>query len=378
MERRRDVSEVIEIPQKKKNIVLKRILISVLVIFMVLIFASVVGVMFYMNSIGINYIDTQDSIQNDNTDDKVLFEDIADEEKDEYYDMMTAIRDDSDLSSQLYSWYTNGGDHMASNNVLNILIVGIDASGGVPMEGNSDVMMLASVDKKGGKITLCSFLRDSYTYFETSSGNGYYSKLNAAYANGGADCLINAIEYNYKIDIDYFVAVDFEAFEKVIDAIGGINLDVTEKEARAMEDYANITGVPYGENVLLSGEHALLFARMRKIYITGDVQRSQNQRKVINAIIKKSKTLSISDLNNVVQTLGEYIYTDCPATKIVSLGTSAIIGKWYDFQVYSMEAPPLSARKEYNGNSWMWLVDYPYSAQYVQKQIYGESNIVIQ
>ncbi|MBO5934621.1 MAG: LCP family protein [Clostridia bacterium] len=378
MERRRDVSEVIEIPQKKKNIVLKRILISVLVIFMVLIFASVVGVMFYMNSIGINFIDTQDSIQNDNTDDKVLFEDIADEEKDEYYDMMTAIRDDSDLSSQLYSWYTNGGDHMASNNVLNILIVGIDASGGVPMEGNSDVMMLASVDKKGGKITLCSFLRDSYTYFETSSGNGYYSKLNAAYANGGADCLINAIEYNYKIDIDYFVAVDFEAFEKVIDAIGGINLDVTEKEARAMEDYANITGVPYGENVLLSGEHALLFARMRKIYVTGDVQRSQNQRKVINAIIKKSKTLSISDLNNVVQTLGEYIYTDCPATKIVSLGTSAIIGKWYDFQVYSMEAPPLSARKEYNGNSWMWLVDYPYSAQYVQKQIYGESNIVIQ
>jgi len=378
MERRHDVSEVIEIPQKKKNIVLKRVLISVLVIFLVLVFALVVGVMFYMNSIGINYIDTQDNIGNDNTDDKVLFEDLADDEKDEYYDMMTAIRDDSDLSTQLYSWYTNGGDHMASNNVLNILIVGIDASGGEPMQGNSDVMMLASVNKKEGKITLCSFLRDSYTYFETSSGNGYYSKLNAAYANGGADCLINAIEYNYKIDVDYFVAVDFEAFEKVIDAIGGINLDVTEKEARAMEDYANITGVPYGENVLLSGEHALLFARMRKIYVTGDVQRSQNQRKVINAIIKKSRTLGLGDLNNVVQTLGEYIYTDCPATKIISLGTNAILGKWYDFQVYSMDAPPQSARKEYKGNSWMWLVDYPYSAQYVQKQIYGESNIVIQ
>ena len=378
MERRHDVSEVIEIPQKKKNIVLKRVLISVLVIFLVLVFALVVGAMFYMNSIGINFIDTQDSIGNDNTDDKVLFEDLADDEKDEYYDMMTAIRDDRDLSSQLYSWYTNGGDHMASNNVLNILIVGIDASGGVPMQGNSDVMMLASVNKKEGKITLCSFLRDSYTYFETSSGNGYYSKLNAAYANGGADCLINAIEYNYKIDVDYFVAVDFEAFEKVIDAIGGINLDVTEREARAMEDYANISGVPYGENVLLSGEHALLFARMRKIYVTGDVQRTQNQRKVINAIIKKSRTLGLSDLNNVVQTLGEYIYTDCPATKIISLGTNAILGKWYDFQVYSMDAPPQSARKEYKGNSWMWLVDYPYSAQYVQKQIYGESNIVIQ
>ena len=117
---------------------------------------------------------------------------------------------------------------------------------------------------------------------------------------------------------------------------------------------------------------------MRMIYVTGDVQRTQNQRKVINAIIKKSRTLGLSDLNNVVQTLGEYIYTDCPATKIISLGTNAIIGKWYNFQVYSMDAPPQSARKEYKGNSWMWLVDYPYSAQYVQKQIYGESNIVIQ
>lgn len=366
-----------EKPEKKKKGTLKKVILSIVIILLVIILALIGGIMIYMNSIGINHIDSE----NDNSgvkDDSVLYEDLAEDEKDEYYDMITAIRDDSDMSTTLYNWYKNDGDHMASNNVLNILIVGIDASGGVPMQGNSDVMMLASVDKKNGRITLCSFLRDSYTYFEDSDGSGYYSKLNAAYAYGGADCLINAIEYNYKIDIDYFVAVDFEAFEKVIDAIGGINLNVTEKEAKAMENYANITGVPYGENTHLNGEQALLFSRMRKIYVTGDVQRAENQRKVINAIIKKSRTLGLSDLNNVVQTLGEYVYTDCPMTKIISLGTNAILGKWYNFQVYSMEAPPLSAREEYNGSSWMWMVDYPYSAQYVQKQIFGESNIVIQ
>ena len=117
---------------------------------------------------------------------------------------------------------------------------------------------------------------------------------------------------------------------------------------------------------------------MRKIYVSGDVQRTENQRKVINAIIKKSRTLGLADLNTVVQTLGEYVYTDCPTTKIISLGTNAILGKWYDFQVYSMEAPPESAREGYEGSAWIWLVDYPYSAQYVQKQIYGETNIVIQ
>ena len=319
-----------EKPEKKKKGTLKKVILSIVIILLVIILALIGGIMIYMNSIGINHIDSE----NDNSgvkDDSVLYEDLAEDEKDEYYDMITAIRDDSDMSTTLYNWYKNDGDHMASNNVLNILIVGIDASGGVPMQGNSDVMMLASVDKKNGRITLCSFLRDSYTYFEDSDGSGYYSKLNAAYAYGGADCLINAIEYNYKIDIDYFVAVDFEAFEKVIDAIGGINLNVTEKEAKAMEDYANITGVPYGENTHLNGEQALLFSRMRKIYVTGDVQRAENQRKVINAIIKKSRTLGLSDLNNVVQTLGEYVYTDCPMTKIISLGTNGILGKWYNF-----------------------------------------------
>lgn len=382
MERRHDVSEVVRIPQKKKGKVLKKVIISIASILLSLVFFAVVGVLLYMNSIGINFIETENV--NENDDNSVLLEDFEeDNDAEEDYNIITAVRDNSDIKGSLYNWYTNGGSHMKSKNVLNILIVGVDASGEDNMTGNSDVMMLASVNKKEGKITLCSFLRDSYTYFEDSDGNGYYSKLTSAYANGGADCLMNAIENNYKIKIDYFVAVDFEAFETIIDTIGGINIDITEEEAITIKNTIDTTGsdkyqVPFGENVLLNGEQALVFARLRKIYNTGDIQRTQNQRKVINAIIKKARTLSLSDLNNVVQALGEYVYTDCPSTKILSLGTNAILGKWYNFQVYSMEAPPESARDDYKGPPWMWIVDYPYSAQYVQKQIFGKSNIVIQ
>ena len=382
MERRLDVSEVIEIPQKKKRKILKKVIISISSVLLSFVFFAVVGVLLYMNSIGINFIETENVKEED--DNSVLVEDLEEDNDDEEnYNIINAVRDNSDIEGSLYSWYTNGGFHMKSKNVLNILIVGVDASGEETMTGNSDVMMLASVHKKEGKITLCSFLRDSYTYFEDSEGKGYYSKLTSAYAYGGADCLMNAIENNYKVKVDYFVAVDFDAFEKIIDTIGGINLDVTEEEAFTIKHTIDITGsdkyqVPFGENVLLNGEQALVFARLRKIYTTGDVQRTQNQRKVINAIIKKARSLSISDLNNVIQTLGEYVYTDCPSTKMLSLGTSAILGKWYNFQVYSMEAPPESARDEYEGPPWMWMVDYPYSAQYVQKQIFGKSNIVIQ
>ncbi len=378
MSKRKDECSVIEIPVKKKLSKIKKFFIAFFVILFTIII-GLVGVAFvYVSTIGINYVKRDETQIPVKKDDSILYEDLNEEEKELYFNMMTAIRDDSDLSKSLKDWYNNGGDHMSSYDVINILIIGIDATGGSSMHGNSDVMMLASVNKKEQKITLCSFLRDSYTYFETDDGNGYYSKLNAAYSYGGADCLMNAIENNYKIKLDYFVAVDFEAFEKVIDAIGGINLDVEQWEAQGMESYGGISGVPYGKNVTLNGQQALLFSRMRQIYTTGDVHRTENQRKVINAIIKKSRTLNISDLNDVVQTLGQYVYTDCPSSKIVSLGTNAILGQWYNYQVYSMDAPPTSAREEYNGSSWMWIVDYPYSAQYVQKQIFGETNIVIQ
>ena len=377
MDKRNINNEVVDVPQKKKNG--KKITISIISIILVLIIGSVGGVYLYMNSIGINFHDEGDLVPDNEleTSDELLYDDLQGEDVSEYYEIINTIRGDNSLSSTLYNWYHSGGDIMSSKNVLNILIIGVDSRSG-KIQGNSDVMMLASVNKEKQSITLCSFLRDSYTYFESSSGKGYYSKLNAAFSYGGADCLVKAIENNYKIAIDYFVAVDFKAFKNVIDEIGGVNLNVTQAEARAMENYGKISGIPYGDNVLLNGEQALLFARMRKIYTSGDVKRTENQREVINAIIKKARDLNVADLNDVVKTLGEYVYTDCSASKIVSLGSNAILGQWFNYQVYSMESPPESARQAYEGNAWMWIVDYPYSAQYVQKQIYGQTNIVIQ
>ena len=372
MEKRIDIREVVEIPQEKETKNVKKIIITVSCIILTIVIAIFSGIYIYMNSIGINYVETEDYPELPTS-----VEELQEDTSDENFENMEYIRDDSDIKSALYNWYNNGGELMKSSNVINILIVGIDASGGSAMKGNSDVMMLASIDKKEGKITLCSFLRDSYTYYETNTGRGVYSKLNAAYAYGGPSCLMRAIEYNYKIVLDYFVAVDFQAFENVINTIDGVKIDLTKSEA---DEIKSMTGsyVPYGEDVFLNGKQALAFARIRRLYTTADVHRTENQRKIINAIIKKTKTLGVGEINDVVQAIGPYIYTDCTSSKILSLGTNAILGKWYGFQVYSMDAPPESAREAYSGEQWMWLVDYPYSAQYVQKQIYGKTNIVIE
>lgn len=371
---RRDLTQTVEIAPPKKH--KKKIIITVCVIVGVILIA-VAGVFLYLHSLGINFM-TREKTTKINSKPNYNQGEVDDDDERSYTSMISAITDDDDLSSILSGWYSSEGDLMQNKNILNVLIIGIDGTGSSKdMTGNSDVMMLCSIDKKNKKITLNSFLRDSWTYFE-NDGSGEYAKLNAAYAVGGPSCLVDAIENNYKIKIDYFVAVNFESFEKLIDAIGGINLTVTEDEKYAIEDYGHISGVPYGENVHLNGIQALLFSRMRKIYTSGDVQRTENQRRVINAIIAKAKAnLSISTLSNAVSAVAPYVYTDCSSANILSLGTSAILGKWYDFEIVSMESPGENARMPYEGSQWIWVVDYPYAAQCLQKQIYGESNIII-
>ena len=267
MERRFDVSEVVEIPQIKNNNKTRKILLTIICSMLSIVIIAVSGVFIYMNSLGINYVETENSddkhVDNNNS---VYVEELFEEDDADNENMIKYVRSNDSTKTLLYNWYTNNGAHMISKNVLNILIVGIDASGGQAMKGNSDVMMLASINRKEQKITLCSFLRDSYTYYENNNGNGMYSKINAAFANGGADTLMRAIEKNYKIELDYFVAVDFEAFEKVIDAIDGVNITLSNAEAKEIK---NMTGssVSSGENVLLNGKQALAYARIRRLFL---------------------------------------------------------------------------------------------------------------
>ena len=80
---------------------------------------------------------------------------------------------------------------------------------------------MVSINKKTEKITLVSFMRDSLSYFEVN-GRDHWNKVNAAYARGGANATLQTLENDYKIDIDYYVAVDFSTFPKVINALGGV------------------------------------------------------------------------------------------------------------------------------------------------------------
>ena len=117
----------------------------------------------------------------------------------------------SNFKDALKNWATTGNDQkMSSKNVVNVLLIGADSRQGTNT-GNTDVMMLVSLNKKTKQIKLVSFMRDSYLYIE-GKNNSYCAKLNAAFSMGGPETLLNTIENNYKIEIDDFVMVNFESF----------------------------------------------------------------------------------------------------------------------------------------------------------------------
>ena len=177
------------------------------------------------------------------------------------FDLLEEIRGNADLSSILQSWATNNTENsvMHSNDVTNILLMGIDLGG-----TNSDVIMLVSINEKDRKIYLTSIMRDSFTYVQTPR-TSYFGKINSAYGNGGADCLVQTVENDFKIKVDYYVSVNFESFRSIVNIIGGVEVPVMEYEMYAMGNLNT-----YGEHVLLNGDQALMYCRIRKCDADGD------------------------------------------------------------------------------------------------------------
>ncbi len=302
------------------------------------------------------------------------FVDVVDEpDKQVALDTLNELRDVNDLSSALKGWAQNNTENsfMRSENVINFLLVGLDAS-----DNNSDTIIIASLNKEQKKIYLTSVFRDSYTYIDTAFGDKY-AKINACYANGGAEKLIETVENNFKIRIDHYVSVNFDSFSSIVDALGGVKLDVKQYEAQAVMQ--EIKGeCPYGEGVILNGEQALGFCRIRNCDVDADVSRTRRQRQFLNSLIDEAKNISISEITPLLNTVIKYIKTDCSVTEIISLGTNAISNKWYNYEIVSAAIPSEEHRLDYRGNSWVWIVDYPAAAKDLQELIYGETNIVLE
>ena len=227
----------------------------------------------------------------------------------------------------------NISDVMDAAYVSNVLLIGTDSRDLSQERGRSDSMILASINKKTRELTLTSFLRDSYVYIDDEYG---YGKLNAAYSYGGAGLLMDTIESNYGVRIDDYVLISFAACANVIDAVGGVKLDLTDEEADAvneilisevnelMGDDRNDDLLDCGGKQKLDGKQALSYSRIRYVG-NADFERASRQRTVMTQVLKKAAVNPVAMARIFVTALPE-------------LSTNLSVGKSYG---YTLRAPIL-------------------------------------
>ena len=202
--------------------------------------------------------------------------------------------------------------------VFNILLIGTDErTTGYNDFARGDTCMLMSLNKKTGSIALVSFERGMGVPILEGRYKGYYDWLTHAFEYGGASLMMRELRECFKVDVTRYVRVNFTAFRKGINAIGGVTVTMDKAEAKWMNaHYGGYQKFQVGSNTL-KGDTALGFARLRAI--DSDWQRIERQRAIIQAALNKVKDLSFSELNDLMNEVLPLVLTNLTDGEITQL-----------------------------------------------------------
>lgn len=232
--------------------------------------------------------------------------------------------DDVEVSSEVKEKWSQ-----VEETYTNIALFGVDARNGKLSTGTrTDTIMILSVNNNTGESRLVSVYRDTYL----NLGNDVYNKCNAAYAKGGPEQAISMLNMNLDLYITDFVTIGFEGMMEVVDAVGGVEIDIKENEIKHLNNYqASMYATEENPNNLttdyvaitepgvqtLSGYQAVAYCRIRAV--GNDFGRTERQRKVLQAVLDKAKTLSPSQLNDIADDVFPMVATSLEIDEILSL-----------------------------------------------------------
>lgn len=369
--------------KKKKNTAIR-----VILILLIIVLCAGIGVYWYVNNI-------LDTVTDENADKQTNVSQMKMDERVESFDPIEEA-DASEIGSlqdMIKKWYKNGTP-ASSSRVLNIMLIGEDTRGKKVLESGTraDSAIVASVNLDTKQIKLTSILRDAYAYWETTPGDestGHFGKINGAMSTYGGDIhtYISAVENLYKIKIDNYVIVNFTSFEKIIDNLGGVELELTSAEINEINNHQKRYGGVYIDKTFdgtkgtlkLSGKQALAYCRIRKI--DSDNMRANRQKICLSKVFSDMKNASSVQLLKILNDMVPYIRTDMPKNNIVSTAKYALSEGWMSYDVSTSNVPEY--RNDENGaggtfyGAWCWKADYPMDAYMLQMDIYGKSSITL-
>ena len=266
---------------------------------------------------------------------------------------------------------------MKEDGVINILLIGND-SREAGEDGRSDAMILLSISNETKSIVMLSLLRDMYVEIPGHNDN----RLNAAYAYGGAELLMETLEHNLDIEVHRYVQVNFQAFAGLVDAVGGVDLELSNEEVQYVNGYLTeynvIEGRPEGTDYMdsaasgllhLNGPQALAYCRIR--YIGSDFARTQRQRDVLMAVIKKAPKALLTNAGELMNGLLPNLTTNLTEAECRSLSLQVFNLARYELAQTRIPIDGSYSNAKIDGKSVL-EVDFEKNKEFIRQAIYGE------
>ncbi|MGN1030579.1 MAG: LCP family protein [Butyricicoccaceae bacterium] len=325
----------------KKTAIIIAIVIAALVTVVAGLFHHYYGMMNYVERIK-NYV-IADEIADDNADTEDEWKKLWDSMHGDNAKNLSE-EEQAKLDEQLSNYLRKNGDIMADEDVYNILLIGTDSRKN-DTSGRSDAIVLVSINNETKDITMTSILRDCYIYIPGVGSD----RINAAYAYGGPELLIDTIEQNFNIKINKYMQTNFFAFVDIVDALGGIEMTITDDEARVMNEtyvtYINkMLGRPETDSLLngggdltLDGVQALSYVRVRYLG-NGDFDRSERQRKALMAVYDKVQSSSALQINSLLGVFLPQIQTDMTEDECLSILLN-LADYYLNYEIHSLTIP---------------------------------------
>ncbi len=204
------------------------------------------------------------------------------------------------------------GGYLADDHSINVLVLGSDENEALGMEGRADTIMVVHIDLTEPNVYILSVPRDTLVELE-----GYgWDKINHAYAYGGLELLIPGVEQLLNVPVDYYALTDFAGFEDIVDALGGVEIDVDKR--MYYQTYDGLIDIEAGRQ-RLNGQQALQYVRFRQDEL-GDITRVSRQQAFLKALA--GELLDAGVLRKLPQLLaetGDVVETDLTTGQLISL-----------------------------------------------------------
>lgn len=256
--------------------------------------------------------------------------------------------------------------------VTNIAFFGVDTRDNTDT-GRSDAILVLSVDTIHGDIDMTSILRDSKVPID---GHGK-TKINHAYAYGGPELAVKTLNQVFNLDIKEYVTVNFEQLVDIVDAVGGVTIDITDEEMNAINALMD-EAFPDGEHltssgsVLLNGQQAICYSRIRKI--DTDNARAGRQQEILNAIFESLKSMNKLEYPRFIREFSSIVETSLSTADIMKLSPIML----RDFNIVQNTIPDENYETDLSGGIdsdgiWYWHYDLDAAAERLHSIIYDDS-----